>query len=317
MSQRRETIRTILLDSGVDPIDLDNNSLSLQSQAFAWLSLTDVYCPTTTTRTETRVWVLQRFVLAILYFATNGDGWTMCSNNPSATDNCGNEHPFEGKTRFLDTTTSECEWAGITCNDETKNVTKILFGTSTCVCVKITCGFLHSHMPPSLFCLTERNNLVGTIPSEIGWLGGSLVELGMQQGGLSGVIPSEIGHLSLLRYLDLDYNGLTGTLPLQLWSSLVRLEQLDLNHNALTGTLDGTTTTTRRLEFVQLDSNGFTGTIPSWLGDLDRLQALTLHKTRLMGTVPPRLCAIPTLRLLTADCYGPHVVCACCNYCWP
>lgn len=60
--------------------------------------------------------ILQRWALAVVYFATGGDLWFQCSNSILATDECGAVVPFEGKQRFL-SGFSECEWAGITCDD--------------------------------------------------------------------------------------------------------------------------------------------------------------------------------------------------------
>lgn len=137
---------------------------------------------------------LQRWVLAVIYFSTGGDQWILCSANPDATDDCGNILPFLGATRFL-SGGSECEWAGISCIDGC--VTEIEF---------------------------EENNLVGTIPTEIGLLT-DLAVWGMERGGLSSTIPTEVGLLTNLIFLDLDFNELTGSLPDELFT-LTDLTQL-------------------------------------------------------------------------------------------
>jgi hypothetical protein len=59
--------------------------------------------------------ILQRWVLAVIYFSTGGDTWFQCSNNILANDDCGDVLPFEEKQRFL-SGFSECDWAGIECN---------------------------------------------------------------------------------------------------------------------------------------------------------------------------------------------------------
>lgn len=83
---------------------------------------------------------MQRWVLAVIYYSTNGDSWLKCSAGGEASDLCGAEDPFVGKSRFL-APVSECQWAGISCIDGC--VTEIEF---------------------------EENELVGTIPTEIGLL---------------------------------------------------------------------------------------------------------------------------------------------------
>ena len=59
--------------------------------------------------------IVQRWVIAVLYFATEGESWEKCS--AAGSDFCGSEFPFDGKRRFL-SDFSECEWAGITCNND-------------------------------------------------------------------------------------------------------------------------------------------------------------------------------------------------------
>jgi hypothetical protein len=59
--------------------------------------------------------VVQRWVMAVFYYATNGDEWLQCSVDGS--DECGSNLPFKSKQRFL-SDFSECDWAGITCNTD-------------------------------------------------------------------------------------------------------------------------------------------------------------------------------------------------------
>ena len=59
--------------------------------------------------------IVQRWVIAVFYFATEGESWNKCS--AAGSDLCGSEFPFDGKRRFL-SDFSECEWAGITCNND-------------------------------------------------------------------------------------------------------------------------------------------------------------------------------------------------------
>jgi hypothetical protein len=80
--------------------------------------------------------LIQRWVMALIYFSTNGDDWDKCS--ASGSDSCGTENPFRNKRRFL-SSFSECQWAGITCNVQ-RCVTEIEFednnlvGTSKSKC---------------------------------------------------------------------------------------------------------------------------------------------------------------------------------------
>lgn len=204
-----------ILDSVADP-DLIRNNAHPQGLATTWLIEEDLrhVCPDTDS-----CGLIQRWTLAVIYFSTNGDGWFQCSSNPAATDLCGAEEPFVGETRFL-SEEHECEWAGISCIDLC--VTEIEF---------------------------EENNLVGTIPTEIGLLE-DLAIWGMERGGLEGPIPTEIGKLTNLIFLDLDFNQLSGSLSSELLS-LTSLTQLDLNNNRMTGSINGIGVFPD-LEFLQL-----------------------------------------------------------------
>ena len=55
--------------------------------------------------------VVLRMLLSTLYVAS----WSKCS--AAGSDPCGSEFPFDGARRFL-SDFSECEWAGITCNED-------------------------------------------------------------------------------------------------------------------------------------------------------------------------------------------------------
>jgi Leucine-rich repeat (LRR) protein len=169
-----------------------------------------------------------------------------------------------------------------------------------------------------VLCTKELNNLVGTIPTEMGLL--TELELwGMERGGLEGTIPTEIVNLSKLNFLDLDFNLLTGSLTTQLLS-LLTLGQLDLNNNFLTGSIDGLVVLTN-LNFLQVHANDFTGTVPEAFGAFSELTAFTLHETDISGVMPTSVCDLlqPAGKLgsLIADCLGdnPDIECDCCTDC--
>lgn len=263
-----------------DPIALEDMS-SPQGKALDWIINVDqaYLCPETIYTCPNAL--IQRYVLAVIYFSTNGDQWFQCSASLSALDSCGEEYPFSSKTRFLDSG-SECNWAGIDCN-ESLCVTRIEF---------------------------EDNNLNGVIPNEIG----SLVHLefwGMERGRLTSTIPSSISSLSNLYFLDLDFNQLTGEIPKEMFS-LTNLRQLDLNSNKLEGQLNGLERLTK-LQFLQFHENMFTGQIPSGLSELFELRVLTTYLNQFNSSMPESICQHRdvnggNLTTLIADC-----PCSCCT----
>jgi hypothetical protein len=276
------------LDAIADPAKIRDNSTP-QGLATTWLLEEDGefrVCPQ-----DDVCSFEQRWVLAVIYFSTGGPAWFQCSANPAADDDCGAEEPFVGDTRFL-SDTSECNWAGISCVQGC--VTEIEF---------------------------EKNNLIGTLATEIGLLK-ELRIWGMEQGGLTGPIPTEIGELSKLIFLDLDFNAITGSISTQLLS-LANLTQLDLNDNLMTGSVSGIGVYPQ-LEFLQLHKNAFTGTIPDSLGQSTKLAAFTLHETDITGTMPESICNLlgtagngGVLTSLIADCSppNPQIECSCCTDC--
>lgn len=272
-----------MLDAVADPDKIRDNAFP-QGLATTWLIEDDGFfvCPDDPN-------LIQRWALAVIYFSTAGDDWFLCSDNPTSLDLCGAEDPFVGETRFL-SADGECDWAGISCTNNI--VTEIVF---------------------------EENNLVGTIPTELGLLS-NLAVWGMERGGLTGTIPTQVGLLTNLIFIDLDFNALTGSLSSELLS-LTALTQLDLNNNQLTGSINGIGVFPD-LTFLQIHSNLFTGTVPESLGDSSNLGAFTLHQTSVGGTMPQSVCNLlvsngGVLTSLIADCSlpTPDIVCNCCTDC--
>merc|ERR1719215_2170360 len=144
--------------------------------------------------------LVQRYVLALLYFSTSGNNW-----NDKGSFNWLSEY-------------SECEWwddtqsvqlkSGITCTEDGK--------------VEII--------------NLRLNGLLGTIPSEIVLLGFDLKELLLNENSLSGTLPTEIGDLSGLTRLELHLNDLEGTIPSE-YGSMASLTRFWLIRNNIIGTL--------------------------------------------------------------------------------
>ena len=60
---------------------------------------------------------------------------------------------------------------------------------------------------------TFLNQLTGTIPSEIGLLSDTLIAWSCAVNSLTGELPSEIGLLTLSKYLAVNDNSFSGTIP--------------------------------------------------------------------------------------------------------
>lgn len=111
-----------------------------------------------------------------------------------------------------------------------------------------------------------ENNLVGTIPTEIGQLL-ELDEMQLTDNNLSGTLSAEIGLLQNLATLELDNNNFSGVLPAEI------------------GSLPN-------LEVLSLSNNNFNGTIPAEYGNLSALSDLFLSNNQLSGCFDEGLSAL-------------------------
>jgi hypothetical protein len=289
------------------------NPGSPQDVALQWLIETDPFfvCPDNPK-------ALQRYILAVFYYSTDGDNWDQCSapddfnsamSIDAANDNCnvrttpiagGSTNPTflpttEGTMAWL-TPTYECEWAGINCRVESECVDRIEF---------------------------EDNGVGGTLPIEVRDLP-DLRFFILERGTTAGPIPTEFVDIEDLLFLDLDFNELTGQIPEEIYT-LTDLFQLDLNDNLLTGTLSPSIGNLSNLVFLQLAGNDFDGPIPSELGNLDQLLTGSFENNDFTGAIPDALCDALTMKpayILIADCSPdgqnpPKVECDCCTDCFP
>jgi len=226
--------------------------------------------------------LIQRYVLALLYYSTGGDSWLSCGKNDAS---------CTGGTPYL-ASVSECRWSGSRCNAD-DCITEIEF---------------------------EANNLVGTIPSELGNLN-DLEILSLEQGDLSLTIPDALGSLSSLRILDLDFNKITGTIPEAIYG-LTELEQLDVNSNLMTGTISESIGNLVNLRLFQVYENLMTGTVPTEIGNLNQLVIAEFFNNTFTGTMPQEICdnrqPQGSIAGLTSDCFPfpvPQIECPCCTGC--
>jgi hypothetical protein len=120
--------------------------------AFPWLADTDTWTPPTTYAPVLKEKLyIERYVMAVLYYNTDGPNWG-------------------DRTRWLNSAFSVCSWFGCQCNSNQQLIIiefsgKYLFCCSLC----IRCVYGVSHWP-SLYCVppTGGNGLSGSIPRELG-----------------------------------------------------------------------------------------------------------------------------------------------------
>ena len=142
------------------------------------------------------------------------------------------------------------------------------------------------------------NNLIGTIPTEIGNLQSLTILDLSDQTNLSGPIPISIGNLLNLEHLFLNGNELSDGIPMIL-GSLNNLVTLWLSANNLGGTIPPELGNLSNLETLLLSENQLTGTIPVELGDLNSLRVLRLSFNELSGEIPSELGLLSNLTSLS------------------
>jgi len=291
-----------------DPVLFDNPA-SPQSLALDWIINHDkmMICPQDLNTCHT----IQRYVLAVFYFSTQGFQWTSCSapkdydcdeEIAKANDGCDRivtRHYSNDRIGSLDsnawlTSAHECEWGGVACHGKNPS-------------------------PELGHCLDqldfETNNLSGTIPDEIESLG-SMRYLYLKNGNIHGTIPSTLGSLSNLEVIALGRNSLGGDLPEEVYG-LSHLRHLGLSRNHFTGTLSTQVGNLINLRALYLQNNLLEGTIPEEVGQLEQLVEGDFSYNNFTGQVEPEICALRTggnLENLRVDCLE-EISCDCCTSC--
>ncbi len=143
----------------------------------------------------------------------------------------------------------------------------------------------------------HKNNLIGTIPKEIGNLT-KLTRLDLYNNQLSGNIPAEIGNLTNLTTLYLYTNQLSGTIPKEI-GNLTNLTSLYLSVNQLAGTIPAEIEKLTNLTQLSLENNQLSGSIPAEVGKLTNLTWLNLSINQLTGSIPAEIGNLTNLDYLS------------------
>ena len=122
---------------------------------------------------------------------------------------------------------------------------------------------------------------------------GRVVELSLEDFGLTGAVPAEIGRLSALGVLNLDDNQLT-SVPAEI-GQLTALEELNLKNNQLTS-LPAEIGQLTLLTELYLDGNQLTS-LPAEIGQLTAMRVLHLSDNQLTS-LPAEIGRLSALRQL-------------------
>jgi hypothetical protein len=269
---------------------------------------------------------MTRYVLAVIYFSMGGENWIFQAGFGTIADICSwNQIKFDGSSFYRQ---------GVLCDSKTGLIFALDLGTW----IRNEeienddmrsrngrfCNLSH-HMQLTRYSFhlffADSNNLVGTIPSEIGALN-TLQLFSMDTNFIVGELPTQICKLYQLENFELSFNGLEGRIPACI-AEMKSLELLFLSDNLMTGPLPATIGTLSKLKGVILDDNSFSGEVAnlfnnlpdlrwlhledndfygtindSFLASNTELSQIDLSGNNFEGTIPPHLLSMPNLQIL-------------------
>jgi Leucine-rich repeat (LRR) protein len=267
---------TNIISNITDPIEPDSPA----EKALNWLLNKDVE----TNACDGVLDIIERYVLALFYFSTNGNSWTTNTNWLVPIDHC--------------------SWYGVTCTNGP--VDGIILEDNN----------LGGVLPKELSFLTSfntlriyQNNIKGEIPFEIYSLPLTFLDLELNQftgdpfptNGFEAMrfltklrisqnpfsqynLPSYIGNMTRLEQLWIVNTNAIGTIPTEI-NEITPLEQFLARDNDFTGPIPAMDRLLN-LDRILLQNNHFESSIPSSFGKLTSLRLFKLSNNNLTGPIP-------------------------------
>ena len=252
------------------------SSFSVFADKFAPFSGTDVFSDRSTPQYKALQWItrdddlsqgltdqrlVQRYILAVFYYAVGGNNWTKC--------NLGDTKCVDDDLNSWLSETNECTWLGLSCDDQDL-IDEINFGMciSVDLSVNITIGmgislFFHTALAEETW--EDEIPLTGSLPSELKFLNELRIFTTPDQ-KLKGSIRDAFGGLTKLQTFSVVNNMFTGTLPSTIGADLPGLISFDISNNNFNGTIPTGFTQLANIRSLRLGGNNLSGAIPSQLG---------------------------------------------------
>jgi hypothetical protein len=214
---------------------------------------------------------VQRYIMAVLYFAMDGVNWRYKAYFMSSYEVCEWNMDFIEEVPGQDATD---DWLyGVQC-DEKGAITTIFMSTylHKHLLVVAASRWFHSFLclPNSPFSAANRKH-------------SPFAALFTAANGLKGQLPGELGDLLDMDHLSLFSNEITGNIPDRLQYA-VDMDFLNLEGNLLSGRIPTWINAWKQIEFLNLGDNQFTGPVPDLTG-LDYLLELALDGNMLTGSI--------------------------------
>uniref|UniRef100_A0A7S2A8M2 Leucine-rich repeat-containing N-terminal plant-type domain-containing protein n=2 Tax=Trieres chinensis TaxID=1514140 RepID=A0A7S2A8M2_TRICV len=274
---------------------------SSQFAALSWMAYEDKLGPFQVGSDK----AIQRYVMALFYFATHGEHWFGVKPSQAASTHCNIYSStcwdnFEGiemeraeAVPYLSTEWHECHWEGVGCYEESDIVGAISMidhNLTGSIPTDISALLKLQHLQ------LQKNKIVGTIPDSFRNMG-SLKSLLLSLNDFTGSIPDIFQALPDIAYLGFSGNPLTGTIPPSI-NGLKSLKRLYAAFTGLNGTLPFDFNTLPSLEYLVLHQNNFSGPIPSSIGDWKNPTYLTISGSSLTGTIPDSIGRLSSIKVI-------------------
>lgn len=144
-----------------------------------------------------------------------------------------------------------------------------------------------------------NNNLVGTLPAEIGDLS-AVTRFELSTNSVSGSIPTEIGLMISLDSLGMSSNPISGSIPESLYD-LTSLVRLSISQAQLTGSISPNIQKLTNLKHIALWGNPMNGDIPAEFWNMTAMVNIYIGTSDLSGIIPAQIANMSNLKEFWID----------------
>jgi len=137
----------------------------------------------------------------------------------------------------------------------------------------------------------DLNNLIGSLPAELGLLSSALEKITLRGGpdtDIIGTLPTELGYLTQLKVFFVRNNDLSGTIPSEIGNWL-KLKELDLSRNGFEGELPTQAGSFPELTFFEVSANSLSGNLPTELGQLKKCRKMYFEANAFLSSIPTEI----------------------------